>query len=79
VEGTLVRTHRGKKALFLNFHPNWKKYLTIVVLGRNISRFPPDSETFYKGKTVRVVGKVSLYNGRPEIVIRSPDAITILK
>lgn len=79
VEGTLVRTHRGKKALFLNFHPNWKKYTTVVVLGRDIGRFPRDPETFYKGKTVRVVGKVSLYNGRPEILIHSPDAITILK
>jgi len=79
VEGTLVRTHRGKKALFLNFHSNWKKYITVVVLGRDIRKFPQDPEVFYKGKTVRVRGTVSLYNGRPEIVIRSPDAITILK
>ena len=79
VEGTLVRVHRGKKALYLNFHPNWKKYLTVVVLGKNIRRFPRDAETFYQGKTVRVRGKVSLYKGRPEIVIRSPDAITVLK
>lgn len=79
VEGKLVRTHRGKKALFLNFHPNWKKYISIVVLGKDIRRFPHDPETYYKGKTVRVGGKVQLYNGRPEIVIRSPDAITILK
>lgn len=79
VEGTLVRVHRGKKVLYFNFHPNWKKYLTVVVLGKDLRRFPKAPETFYKGKTVRVRGKVSLYKGRPEIVIRSPKAITIMK
>jgi endonuclease YncB( thermonuclease family) len=79
VEGTLVRVHRGKKVLYFNFHPNWKKYLTVVVLGKDLRRFPKAPEAFYKGKTVRVRGKVSIYKGRPEIVIRSPGAITILK
>jgi DNA/RNA endonuclease YhcR with UshA esterase domain len=79
VEGTVVRVHRGKKVLYLNFHPNWKKYLTLVVLGKDIRKFPKDAETFYKGKKVRVRGKVTLYNDRPEIVIRSPKAITILQ
>jgi micrococcal nuclease len=79
VEGTLVRTHRAKKALYLNFHPNWKKYITVVILGRDLARFPKDAETCYRGKTVRVRGVVTEYKGRPEIVIRSPEAITILE
>jgi micrococcal nuclease len=79
VEGTLVRTHRAKKVLYLNFHPNWKKYLTVVILGRNLARFPKDAEKFYRGKTVQVRGEVTLYKGRPEIVVRSPEAITLLK
>lgn len=79
VEGTLVRSRRVKNALYLNFHPNWKKYVTVVILEKDLPRFPKDAEAFYKGKTVRVRGEVALYNGRPEIVVRSPDAITILK
>ena len=79
VEGTLVRIHRAKKVLYLNFHPNWKKYLTVVVLGKDLRSFPKNAETFYKGKTVRVRGKVTLYKDRPEIVVRSPKSITILK
>jgi micrococcal nuclease len=79
VEGTLVRTHRAKKILYLNFHPNWKKYVTVVILGRDLARFPRDAERFYRGKTVRVRGEVTLYKGRPEIVVRSPEAITVLK
>jgi endonuclease YncB( thermonuclease family) len=78
VEGTLVRTHRAKKILYLNFHPNWKKYVTVVILGRDLARFPRDAERFFRGKTVRVRGEVTLYKGRPEIVVRSPEAITVL-
>jgi hypothetical protein len=79
VEGKLVRTHRAKKVLYLNFHPNWKKYVTVVILGRDLSRFPRDAEKFYRGKTVQVRGEITLYKGRPEIVVRSPEAITVLK
>jgi micrococcal nuclease len=79
VEGKLVRTHRASMALYLNFHPNWKKYVTVVILGRDLERFPKDAEGYYKGKTVRVRGEVTLYKGRPEIVVRSPEAITIVK
>lgn len=79
VEGKLVRTHRAEKALYLNFHPNWKKYVTVVILVRDLERFPKDAETYYKGKTVRVRGEVALYKGRPEILVRSPEAITIVE
>jgi len=79
VEGKLVRTHRAEKTLYLNFHPNWKKYVTVVILGRDLARFPKDAEKYYKGKTVRVRGEVTLYKGRPEIVVRSPEAITIVE
>lgn len=78
VEGTIVRTHRGKSALFLNFHPNWKRYLTVVIFARDLKRFPKDAPAFYKGKTVRVTGKVTLYKDRPEIVVRDPGALEMI-
>jgi endonuclease YncB( thermonuclease family) len=78
-EGVLVRAHRTKNVLYLNFHPNWKKYVTIVIRGGDMARFPGDPEKFYKGRTVRVRGEVTDYSGRPEIVVRSPEAITIIK
>lgn len=79
VEGKIVRTHRGKKVLYLNFHPNWKKYLTVVILGKDLKRFPKDAEKRFMGKKVRVRGTVALYRDRPEIVVRTPEAITIVK
>lgn len=79
VEGTLVRTHRAKNVLYLNFHPNWKKYVSVVIQGKDLERFPKDAESFYRGKSVRVRGTVTLYEGRPEIAVRSPEAITVLE
>ncbi len=79
VEGTLVRVRRAKRVLFLNFHSNWRKYVTVVIPGRDLGLFPRDPETFYGGKTVRVRGTVALYDGRPEIVVRTPEDITIVE
>lgn len=78
VEGKIVRTHRGKNILFLNFHPNWKKYLSVVIFGKDLPGFPDNPETFYRNKALRVRGTVTLHKDRPEIVVTSPEAITVV-
>jgi endonuclease YncB( thermonuclease family) len=78
VEGTIVRTHRAEKVIYFNFHPNWKRYLTLVIHVKDLPRFPGNPETAYKGKKVRVRGEVKLYKGRPEMVVRSPGDITVV-
>ena len=78
VEGKIVRTHRGKNILFLNFHPNWKKYLSVVIFGKDLPGFPDNPETFYRNKALRVRGTVTLHKDRPEIVVISPEAITVV-
>lgn len=79
VEGTIVRTHRSGKVLYLNFHPNWKKYVNVVIFAKDLAGFPRQAETFYKGKTVRVKGTISLYKGRPELVVKTPEAIEVVE
>ncbi|MGZ8430600.1 MAG: thermonuclease family protein [Candidatus Deferrimicrobiaceae bacterium] len=78
VEGKIVRTYRGKNILFLNFHPNWKKYLSVVIFGKDLPGFPDNPETFYRNKALRVRGTVTLHKDRPEIVVTSPAAITVV-
>lgn len=78
VEGTIVRTHRAEKVIYLNFHPNWKRYLTLVIFVKDLPLFPGNPETAYKGKKVRVRGEVKLYKDRPEMVVRSPEDITVV-
>jgi len=78
VEGTIVRTHRAEKVMYLNFHANWKRYLTLVILVKDLPLFPADPEKTYKGKKVRVRGEVKLYKDRPEMVVRDPGNIKIV-
>jgi len=79
VEGTIVRTHHAEKVVYLNFHPNWKRYLTVVIHVQDLPLFPVDPEKAYRGKKVRVRGEVNLYKDRPEMVVRSPEDITVLQ
>ena len=78
VEGTIVRTHRAEKVMYLNFHANWKRYLTLVILVKDLPLFPADPEKAYRGKKVRVRGEVKLYKDRPEMAVRSPGDITVV-
>jgi endonuclease YncB( thermonuclease family) len=78
VEGTIVRTHRGEKVTYLNFHRNWKRYLTLVIHVKDLPLFPTDPGKAYRGKKVRVRGEVKLYKNRPEMVVRDPANITIV-
>jgi hypothetical protein len=79
VEGTIVRTHRAEKVIYLNFHPNWKRYLTLVIFVKDLPLFPGNPGTDYKGKKVRVRGEVKLYKDRLEMVVRSPGDIKVMQ
>ncbi|MBP2686606.1 MAG: nuclease (SNase domain protein) [Deltaproteobacteria bacterium] len=79
VEGTIVRTHRAEKVVYLNFHPNWRRYLTLVIFVKDLGLFPADPGRAYRGKRVRVRGEVQLYKDRLEMVVRSPENITIVQ
>jgi hypothetical protein len=78
VEGTVAATHNSGKACFLNFHPNWKKYFTAVIFANRFSLFPATPERYYQGKKVRVTGYIKEYQGKPEIILESPEQIEIL-
>ncbi len=78
IEGTIVRTHNSGKACFLNFHPNWRQTFSAVIFARNFPAFPLKPEEFYRGKKVRVKGLVVEYEGRPEMILDSPDQIEVL-
>ena len=78
VEGTIVRTHRAEKVMYLNFHPNWKRYLTLVIHVKDLPLFPADPEKAYRGRKVRARGEVKLYKNHPEMVVRSPADITVV-
>jgi micrococcal nuclease len=78
VEGTVVRSRRSGKTVFLNFHDNWKRYPTVVLFTGRVAGLPDEPETAYRGRKIRVRGTVKLYKERPEIVVVSGDDIRIV-
>jgi endonuclease YncB( thermonuclease family) len=78
VEGTVVRTHRTATVLYLNFHANWKRYLTIVIPAKDLQRFSEDPEAAFRGKKIRARGEVHLYKDRPEMMVRNPSDIRVV-
>lgn len=77
VEGTIVRTFNSGRACFLNFHPDYQRYLSLVILAADFSRFPPRPEQYFLNKKVRARGRVLLYRGRLEIILNSSDQIMV--
>lgn len=77
VEGVIVRTFNSGRACFLNFHPDYQKYLSLVIFASDFSRFPPEPEKYFLNKKVRARGRVLLYRGRPEIILNSPAQIMV--
>ncbi len=79
VEGRIVATRNTGKVCFLNFHADYRRYLTAVILGSVLKRFPGDPAKTYKGKLVRVTGEVAEKDGRLEIVIEEAGQIQVVE
>lgn len=70
---------RGRPT-FLNLdQPYPDTIFTVVIWGSDRAKFSPPPEEAFDGKTVHVTGKITEYRGKPEIVVRSPDQITVDK
>ena len=92
VEGIVVRTFyagtsKGKPT-FLDFHDPYQGWFSCVIWEEDretnapvrdkfIEAFPPDPETYFLNKKVRVRGKINIYKGSPEMVLNEPSQIWI--
>lgn len=79
VAGFYADTSNGEPT-FLNIgrdYPNPDRF-TVVIWGDDRGSFPDAPESMYDGKTIRVTGDVSEYEGGAEIEVTSPDAIEVV-
>jgi len=82
VEGKVTDTYHDSKSntVFLNFekaYPN--QCFTGVIFSSNLYKFVQNPEDYYLNKTVRIMGEVKEYQGRPEIILEVPSQIEIGK
>lgn len=78
VEGIIVATNNTGKVCFLNFHKDWKRYFTAVIFASDFDKFPKNPEDYYLNRKVRITGLIKEYNGKPEIIVKSPSQIQII-
>jgi hypothetical protein len=77
VEGRVVDVHCSPLSCLLAFEPSFNRF-TAVVQARNFDTFPPDDlERRYRGRQVLVHGTIAERDGKPEIVLQSPDDIAL--
>ena len=74
----MVATRSTGKVCFLNFSQNWKTDFTAVIFASDFPKFPPNPEIYYKGKRVRVTGRVQEYQGKAEIILRAARQIVLV-
>lgn len=79
VEGKIVASNSTGKVCFLNFHKDWRRYFTAVIFASDFNKFPAHPEEYYLNRTVRVKGLIKEYRGKPEIILKSPSQIEIVK
>jgi DNA/RNA endonuclease YhcR with UshA esterase domain len=78
VTGTIAEVHLGAGAVHLNFEqPYPNAVFTAVIFANKTNLFPEVAKL--KGKTVEVSGKITEYQGRPEIVLASTNQLKIVE
>jgi alkaline phosphatase D len=76
------RRNTDKSRLFLNSHENYRDESNFVVVlgGKALAdKYKDATGDTFKGKIVRVKGKVELYQGKPEIIVTSETALEIVE
>jgi DNA/RNA endonuclease YhcR with UshA esterase domain len=77
--------NRNKTMTYLNSEASFRsdKNLTLLIEKKNEEKFVKagvmNPKDYYKGKTVRVTGKVTLFMDRPQIKLESPEQIKVVE
>ncbi len=77
--GKILRANDIGNLTFLNFDPNFRETLTLVIRKEDYGKFPEPPAVYYRDKMVRAKGTVTQYQGKPQIIIAGPEQIEILE
>ncbi len=61
VAGTIVGAHRSARSgnLYLNFHADYSRYLSVKIPAAELSKFRRDAESYYLNKEVVATGEIT--------------------
>lgn len=79
VEGKVTAARTDGRNTFLVIGPTSQPEMTVTLTPPLLlSKFPDNPERFYPGKTVQVRGKVYLFKGKPEILVKHASFIKVV-
>ena len=84
IVGTVSNTniYDKSKVIYLNFGKNFNTSLSAVIYNETIPSFInagiDEPTEYYKNKKVSIEGIIRISNGKPELIINSPDQIKVL-
>lgn len=74
VKGYVADVYKSDKVAYLNFVEKYPDNpFTAVIFASKFNDFPEIEK--YKSKNVEVTGRVSIYRGKPQIILNSPSQI----
>lgn len=80
ITGKVLGVTKSQKIVYLNFGRDYQSDFTAVIFNKDLPSFVAAGYSLagFKGKVVRVFGKINQYNG-PEIIVRHPSQIEIIQ
>ena len=78
IEGRILATHASPLSTLLSFDPSFNKF-TAMIRPSDSEAFPPKPEEYYRGKQVRITGRVVEYEKKAEIVLKNQGQIQIVE
>jgi DNA/RNA endonuclease YhcR with UshA esterase domain len=80
--GKVASTHYANRSkghpTFLNLNkPYPSQVFTVVIWGSDRSKFGKPPEYLYSDKEVCVIGKITVFRGTPEIIVKDPSQIRL--
>jgi endonuclease/exonuclease/phosphatase family metal-dependent hydrolase len=77
VYGKVIQSKTTRNWCFLNFHEDYRSTFTAAIPRRFFDRFPKPPEEMYAGQEISVCGRITEFQGKPEIIVSDPDRIKV--
>jgi hypothetical protein len=78
VEFRVVGTHDTGKVTFLNSHDPYKDHFYVAIFPDDYDAFPSPPTEYFHGRCVVVQGRIELYRGTAQVVLRRPSDIVVV-
>jgi micrococcal nuclease len=78
VEGKIVNTAATDSINYLNFSDDYQNTLSIVIFNQNLNKFDYQPAEYFLNKKIKVLGKIEIYQGSPQIIVDDPHDLLII-